>query len=184
MAETLHPITSLSGFREITSMDVAASSTAATIVEAALLRYQRDAERIMRRPCWVIVTDEVVTDLAGAFLVTRRRPVVSVEAFAPAGVDYVLGTEGLITLTTPGTLSLVGTTSYTVSYTSRLSVEVVEAVTGMIYERAQRWLVKEIDRAQGVSNLSEEGASATYLDTGWTADEREDLLAMRKRSSR
>jgi hypothetical protein len=185
MAETLLPIVSISDFREATTFEVPPSSELETAVSKALVRYQAAAESVMRRPCHVVVTGEVVTDVVGALLVTRRRPVVSVQTFDPADTEYTID-SGLITLTYPTALtaaSVLTTTALTVDYTSRLNPEDLAAVQSMVIERALRFAVREKDKAQGVKGVGEEGYSTSYDTVGWTDEEREALTLMRKRTS-
>lgn len=184
--ETRHPVVDLDGFRVHTSMEVPVDLEA--LVTQRLVQYQDEAESILRRPCWVEVTDEVVTDQAGALLVTRRRPVIEVATIS-GGPTYHITSGGLISLGSDGlspTYSpLVSPTApVTVSYTSRLRPEDEGAVTAMIYDRMVRALVREVDKAQGVTSVGEEGYTITLIEEGWTQGERDDLRAMRRRVSR
>lgn len=184
MAEVRSDIVSLDGFLASTTLEVTEGSDLAQAVETVLVRYQAEAETLMRRLCRVVVTDEVITDREGLLLITRRRPVLSVQAIDPADA-YTITKGGLVRLdpaVEPGTLT--PPTEWTLSYTAGLDPETTEAVASMIYERATRFAVHEIDKAQGTDSISEEGYTTTLNSTGWTAEEREDLLRLRQRASR
>lgn len=184
MAETRNDVVNLAGLQIWTSLDVPEDLEA--LVADRLKRYQSEAESLMKRPCSVVVTDEVITDRSGSLLVTSRRPVISVQALNPVE-DFVITTSGVIRLTGTGVTTypaLTGpTTFHTVSYTSALRPEDIEAVRGCVYERMVRSLTREIDETQGVKSSGEEGLSFNLQDSEWLEGERTALTNLRRRVS-
>lgn len=183
MVETRTDVVTLPGLRAWTSIEVPAPLE--PLVIERLRRYQSEAESLMKRPCSVVVTDEVITDRLGSLLVTRRRPVATVEALAPAE-PYVITSSGLLSLTglTRGAAPvLAGPVPHMVSYTSTLRPEDLDTVVSCIYERMVRSVSRETDETQGVISGGEEGLSLNLQDSGWLEGERAALLTMKRRSS-
>ena len=184
MAETRHEIVDLEAFKESTALTVPESLEG--FLAQRLLQYQAEVEALINRPCWVVVTGEIVTDMiGGGVLVTRRRPVVSIEETTPEE-DCIITSGGLIGFTSTSTASryLYPSTNITISYTSRLPEERENAIISTIYARAERALVRAIDEAQSTNSVNEVGYTASYETEGWTTDEKMALQLMRKRSSR
>jgi hypothetical protein len=181
VAVTRSPVVDIDGFVAATLLPL--TDEQREVAEVLLPRFQAEAETLMRRPCVVAVTEEVVDEVLGTDMVvpTRHRPVVSLDATDPD--DFPLSIVSGLLRYTNGSIPPVPF-SATVDYHARLPGEQLAAVVGVIYDRTKRALVKEIDQAQGTDSIEEEGYNASYIDEGFTEAELEVLGRLRKRVMR
>lgn len=146
-------------------------------VAAVLLeRYAGEAEAFLSRSPSVKVTDELA-EVVGDLVVTRHRPVSSVQSLA--GYTTWDTSSGNIRLTSapyPAT----GTRILT-SYTAGFQGPALAALRGAVVGRTLRMVLRDADDALAVSNVNEEGHSDTYLPDDWTEGERLTLDALRRR---
>lgn len=163
----------------VTTSTTADLSAQDALVTATVQRYAAEFEAAIGRPVSVEVTDEEA-ELLGPILVTRYRPVVSVEDISDTG-DYTLA-RGVIQFLDTAAATLGSTpATITVSYTATFDPHSLAAARSAVAARSLRFILRDLDDATGVTSVSEEGHSDNYMEDAWTTAELATIESMRKR---